>query len=426
MNFYKSSLWSGLYSTINLITGLVITKISAQIIGPVGTAYIGKFANISGLLFILSTASISIGIVKYVSEYKNDPVQLKKLINTSFGIITYGSMLGMLILFSSYHWLNHFAFNGEDFTHIFLLYALFLFIISSQILVTGILNGLGQIKTLSIVNSCAALLNLLFTSYFIYTFHLSGALFSNALYGIFVSLTGAVFLHRQQLFNTGYFKPVIDKEMAGKLIKYGMFAAITSSSWMCTMYIIREHVEGKLSTRDSGLWQAMFSLSDRYLAVITNMLIVYFIPRLSEIQETQELVKEMRKAFMRIIPAMVVVCTGIWLCKDLIIDVLLAETFRPMRALFGVQMIGDFFKVCAMILAYLIASKAMFRSGLKADLLFHASLLGLSIILVNKYGLIGASYAYALATFLYFLVNMYIFKDLVVLIKKSVLPKPWI
>ncbi len=426
MNFYKSSLWSGIYSTINLITGLVITKISAQLIGPVGTAYIGKFANISGLLFILSTASISVGIVKYVAEYKNDETQLKKVINTAFGIIMRGSLAGMAILFSSYHWLNHFAFNGEDFTTVFLLYGLFLFIISSQILITGILNGLGQIKTLSMVNSCAALLNLLFTSYFIYEFRISGALFSNALYGVFVTLTGILFLKRQQLLNKEYFNPSIDRLLARKLIKYGMFAAITSSSWMCTMYIIREHVEGKLSIQDSGLWQAMFSLSDRYLAVITNILIVYFIPRLSEIQETHELVKEMRKAFLRIVPAMLMICTSIWLCKDLIIHLLLAETFKPMRDLFGVQMIGDFFKVCAMILAYLIASKAMFRSGLKADLLFHIILLTLSFVLVNRYGLIGATYAYALAAFAYFLVYLYIFKDLVVLIKKSVLPKPWL
>jgi O-antigen/teichoic acid export membrane protein len=68
VNFYKTSLYSGLYSVINLITGLVITKLTASLIGPVGTAYIGKFGNISGLILVFSTASIATGIIKYVSE----------------------------------------------------------------------------------------------------------------------------------------------------------------------------------------------------------------------------------------------------------------------------------------------------------------------------------------------------------------------
>ncbi|MBK8450195.1 MAG: hypothetical protein IPL42_09340 [Saprospiraceae bacterium] len=78
MNFYKTSFLSGLYSVVNLITGLVITKVSASLIGPIGTAYIGKFANITGLILIFSTASIATGIVKYVAQYKNNETELKK------------------------------------------------------------------------------------------------------------------------------------------------------------------------------------------------------------------------------------------------------------------------------------------------------------------------------------------------------------
>ncbi|MGB3085022.1 MAG: hypothetical protein WBB21_09915, partial [Saprospiraceae bacterium] len=172
--------------------------------------------------------------------------------------------------------------------------------------------------------------------------------------------------------------------------------------------------------------QAMFSLSDRYLTVITNIMIVYFIPKLSELSETQDLVTEIRKAFKRIVPIMIILSGSIWLCKDIIISLLLAESFRPMRELFSFQMIGDVFRITASILSYLIASKAMFRSGLKADLTFHLSLLLGSYFLVNQFGLVGASYAYAIATFLYLLINLFIFKDLMVLVKKSVLPKPWL
>ena len=72
------------------------------------------------------------------------------------------------------------------------------------------------------------------------------------------------------------------------------------------MIFIRENIEHQLTTKDAGLWQAMFSLSDRYLTVITNIMIVYFIPKLSELSETQDLVTEIRKAFKRIVPIMII------------------------------------------------------------------------------------------------------------------------
>ncbi|MBK9728964.1 MAG: O-antigen translocase [Saprospiraceae bacterium] len=426
MNFYKTSFLSGLYSVVNLITGLVITKVSASLIGPIGTAYIGKFANITGLILIFSTASIATGIVKYVAQYKNNETELKKIINTAFGIILIGSVLGMIVVFTSYKFLNIAAFNNQNFENVFLLYGIFLLFISLQIIITSVLNGIGEIRMLSYVNISAALLNLVITTYSIYNFHIAGALFSNSIFGILTTVTGLFAFKKLNMLNTQYFNPKIDLPLAFQLIKYGVFAAITSFSWMWTMIFIRENIEHQLTTKDAGLWQAMFSLSDRYLTVITNIMIVYFIPKLSELSETQDLVTEIRKAFKRIVPIMIILSGSIWLCKDIIISLLLAESFRPMRELFSFQMIGDVFRITASILSYLIASKAMFRSGLKADLTFHLSLLLGSYFLVNQFGLVGASYAYAIATFLYLLINLFIFKDLMVLVKKSVLPKPWL
>ncbi|MBK9108426.1 MAG: O-antigen translocase [Saprospiraceae bacterium] len=426
MNFYKTSLYSGIFSMINLITGLVITKVTAQLLGPEGTAYIGKFANISGMVLIFSTASISVGIIKYISENKNNPDALRKIINTAFSLILMGSAIGGLFILLLFPFIEQKVFNGLNVSVVFILFGVFLILISSQILVTGILNGLGEIKKLALVNCLAALLNMIFTSYFVYKFQLTAALFSNSLYGIFVTFIGYICLKKSGYLNNSWLKLHVDREISFKLIRFGIFAALTSFTWMSSMFLIRENVENELDTHSAGLWQAMFSLSDRYLTVITTMMSVYFIPQLSAITERSELVREMRKAFIRIAGIMLILCFGIWLSRNLIISIFLADTFRPMESLFAFQMIGDFFKTCAGLLALLIASKAMFRTGLKADISFHFFLLCFSYFGIKELGLIGASYAYALACFIYFAVYLYFFKDLMILIKKSILPKPWI
>ena len=416
---------SGLSAVINMITGLIITKLSAKIIGPVGTAYIGKFGNISGLILIIATASIATGIVKYVSEHKDNKQKLKEIIQTAFSIIGIGSLICCLFVLISSSYLNQAAFKDQDFKIVFILYGCFLILISLQVLITGILNGLGEINKLTYVNIAASLLNLITTLILITKYNVIGALLSNSLFALFSTLTGMIALGKLNFLNREFFKFHLNLEFAKQLIKYGVFSAVTSFSWMWSMIIIREMVEWNLSITDAGLWQAMFSLSDRYLAVITGTMVVYFIPKLSGISETGELVREIRKAFKRIIPVMILIAGSIWLCRDLIISILLAETFRPMRVLFGFQMMGDVFRISALILSYIITSKAMFRSGLKADLSFHALLIVFTYFCLKQFGLVGCSYAYAIACLLYFCIYLIIFKDLIVLIKKSVLPKPW-
>ncbi len=425
MNFYKTSLYSGVYSIINLITGLVITKITAHYLGPSGTAYIGKFANITGMILVIATASISVGLIKYISEFKDQPTQLQKLINTAFGMILLGTVAGSILVFISYPYLTHWIFNDINFSAVFILFGSLLILISGQVLVTGLLNGLGEIKKLAFVNSMAAILNMVFTSYFVYRFELSGALFSNSMYGILVTVSGFIVLKKSSYLRRDWFQFRIDKNLSMKLIRFGLFAALTSLSWMTTMMLIREQVEAKLDTQSAGLWQAMFSLSERYLTVISNIMMVYFIPKLSATKESADLIHEMRKAFTRIGIAMMVICLGIWFFRHLIIMIFLADSFKPMEQLFGYQMIGDFFKTCAGLLSLLIASKAMFRTGLKADLSFHCILLVCSTYGIHRFGLEGANAAYALACLLYFLIYLYLFRHLVILIKKSVLPKAW-
>ncbi|MBV6473796.1 MAG: Lipid III flippase [Saprospiraceae bacterium] len=419
MNFYKTSLYSAGFSIVNLITGIAITKITAQLLGPVGTAYIGKFANISGLVLVVSTASISVGLIRYISESRDDPSRLQKILQTASALILAGSILGCAFIFASYRYLLQAVFNQQDFSPAFLVFGIFLLLISAQVMVNALLNGLGAIRTLALVNACAALANMAATIYCVYRFNITGALLTNSLYGILYTLTGCIALRRMGYLRWHYFKPVLDRTLAIQLLKYGTYAAITSSSWMLAMLLIREDVESRLDTASAGLWQAMFSLSDRYLGVVTNVMMIYFIPRFSGIREAAPLIREMRNAFVRILPAMFMLCLTIWLLRDWIIYIFLAKSFEPMRGLFGFQLAGDFFKIVASLMAYLIASKAMFRTGLKADLSFHIVLVLFSHAGLLMFGLPGATCAYAIACMVYCSLYLYFFRDLITQVGRS-------
>ena len=141
MNFYKSSFYSSMYTLINMISGLIITKITATMVGPSGTAYVGEFGNVVVILSLLSTASIGTGIVKYVSEYKNKPNELKKLIQTAFGLILMFSIpISLRILFSS-NFLTVWTFGNLDFRIVFILLGFLFISISMYQLFVGMWSG---------------------------------------------------------------------------------------------------------------------------------------------------------------------------------------------------------------------------------------------------------------------------------------------
>ena len=56
--------------------------------------------------------------------------------------------------------------------------------------------------------------------------------------------------------------------------------------------IIRNYIGENLSWDDAGYWQGMWYISTMYLLVVTTSLGVYFLPKLSEIQDKLELKKE--------------------------------------------------------------------------------------------------------------------------------------
>jgi PST family polysaccharide transporter len=394
-------------------------------VGPSGTAYVGEFGNVVVILSLLSTASIGTGIVKYVSEYKNKPNELKKLIQTAFGLILMFSIpISLLILFSS-KFLTVWTFGNLDFRIVFILLGFLLISISMYQLFVGMLSGFQEVKFLAAVNIVASVINLVITIILLYQYKVIGALISNIIFNSLSTVFSLVALRKLGYLKKEFLQCKIDWIVAKQLMKFGAYGAVTTLSLMTTLLIVRNFLESKFGLESAGIWQGMYSLSDRYLSFIMAILNVYYLPRLSEIVEPKELIREVRKGFKRIMPLVIVISFTIYFCRDLIIKILLAKSFTPMRDLFAFQMIGDVFKVAAALFGYLVFARAMILTGLKAELCFHLIYLLSSLIFVQYYGLPGISYGFAFSTFILFCIYVYFFRDLIIQMKKSVLPKPW-
>jgi PST family polysaccharide transporter len=274
----------------------------------------------------------------------------------------------------------------------------------------SILNGLKEIKTLTVINIIQSIYFLCFVSFLIIYFEIHGALVGLVTSQSLVFIIALFLLRNHFKIKLKNFISKFDKQIFLKLLKYSGMAIISLIFVPSSFLIIRLYIGETLDWDKAGLWQAIILISNSYLLLIGTALNTYYLPRLSEINEVRELKKELYDGYKFIIPLTISLCFFIFFLKEEILLVLFSEQFKSAEILFKWQLIGDFIKVCAFLFSYIMLAKALTKTYIFTEIIFSISFVLLSIIFINYHGILGTTYAYALNSFLYFLVIFYLIK----------------
>ncbi|MCG9697115.1 O-antigen translocase [Shewanella sp. Isolate11] len=410
MNLVKTSLLSFLATAIKLIAGLVINKAISLFIGPSGLALIGQFRNSTTLISKLSQGAINTGVVKYTSEYRNSSEYCTRLWSTSLKITAFSSVLvGLgLTIFASY-W-SSYIFKTQEYSYVFVLFGCTSILFSINQLLLSILNGLKDIKTYISSQMIQSVYSLIFTTLLIYLYQLDGALIALVTNQsvIFIVILWKLRNHKEIFFER--FIASLDIQMSKRLFKYSLMALVSASVVPISQILIRNFVSESLGWDYAGYWQAMVYISNMYLMVITTALSTYYLPRLSEINDKNELREELINGYRIILPLVSMLSLLMFFLKDFILIILFTEEFKPMLLLFKWQLVGDVLKISSWLLAYLMLAKAMTKVFVITEIFFATTLVLFSFVFVYLYGFVGLSYAFALNYMIYLIVMMCIMK----------------
>jgi polysaccharide transporter, PST family len=395
VNLIKTSFYTSISTAINFISGFIVVKVVAVKIGPEGIAYVGQFQNTTAILTVLATAAIASGVVKYLAEFKSDPAKSQKIINSAFLIVFLSSLLISLFVMASSGYLSEAAFKTKDFWIVYFLFGLFTMTISFNAIFLAILNGLKEIKKFTIVNICTSLIGVGFTVFFAYTWGIEGVLIASTATGVVIFTIHLYFFRKLGI----KWKPDFrswDKPIMKLLFRFSLMAIVSGFVGQGMQIMVRDRIIVQFSVADAGYWQAVTKISDYYLAFITSVLSVYYLPKLSEIQNRKELRSEIFKGYKTILPVVGFIALLIWLLKDFVIHVLFTVDFLPMKPLFTFQLLGDFFKIGSWLLAFLMVAKAMTRIYIVTEIFFGISYVALCYFFMNHYGIIGATYSFCI------------------------------
>lgn len=409
MTLIKTSVLTAISTIIKLIAGFVINKVIAIYVGPSGLAVVGQLQNFMSIITTFSNGAITNGIVKYIAEYQTIE-QKQKIFSSSIVISLVCSLIISIFLFGFSDYLSELILKDIQYSSVFIVFGVTVFLFALNTVLMSILNGQKEIKKYILVNIVGSIFSLFFTSFLIIQLNLMGALYALVTNQSVIFFVTLAFVIKSNWFKLEYFKQGLDKESFSKLSKYSLMAITSALTVPVSHLIIREYIGKNIGWDSAGYWQGVWYISTLYLMLVTTTLSVYYLPRLSEIQDNKELRKEIFSGYKIIMPIVIFVSLIIFLLKEYVILIAFSKDFMPMMELFAWQLIGDVIKIASWLLGYLLVAKAMTKVFIYTEVLFSALFVGLSILFVDKFGLVGITYAYSLNYFLHLIMMIFIFR----------------
>jgi len=406
MTLIKTSLLSLVASIFKIIFGFVVYKLIAVYAGPSGVALLGQFQSVQQGLSGVATGGFGQGLVKYLSEFKNNINQCQHIFSTAVKLVFLYLMPTSLLLYFFSESISLLVFDSPAYAGWLKFLAVALVPSSMGALFVAALNGLHEVHKLTLVGVISSVLGVVLAFACIPVWGVFGAIIA-LLGGLVVTTFLALWMLQQlPIFSLRWFQKELNKPDSHRLGKFILMALTSAISISVSHILIRNYLSDTISIDAAGLWTAMWRISAAYLLVISMTLSVYYLPRLSSLNIQYEIRREITHGQRLILPFVVFSSLIIFLMRDWIVLVLFDSRFLAMRDLFAYQLIGDVIKIAAFLYAYMMLAKAKTTVFIVAEIFFSLFFVLLVVLFVNNFGLVGVSYAFT-ANYLAYFVFVY-------------------
>ncbi len=380
---------------------LVVQRVLAVTVGEAGIARIGQIRNL--IQIVTSTASLGTfnGIVKYVSEYKEDNKSLQGLFSTTFIFVFVGSIITSVVVFFSASWITKELFGNLEFLNVIRLLALVPFVIGLNRLFMGVINGLSAYKKYAKIDLLGYVLSIVLLLVCLYYYDLKGCLFSIVITPI---IQLAIIFY---IFGSIIKKHIKVKELALKVPFAKEILAFTLMSFISTGLLnyveldIRTMITNKININEAGYWTAMGFISQNYMSFSSGLFTLYVVPKFARIYSGHAFKKEVLNIYKTILPLFGIGMLLVYIFRNWIIAIIYPN-FTGMEPLFKWQLLGDFVRLATLVIAHQFWAKKMVTSFIVTELLSLALFYFLSKYLVLQYGAEGVVMAHFYRYIIYF------------------------
>jgi PST family polysaccharide transporter len=274
----------------------------------------------------------------------------------------------------------------------------------------AVINGLGKFKKVIYITIIGTFLSVLVTVILVFQYQIYGALISIIITPgllFFVSL----FFLLEDFSITTFFKPgLFDWNLLQNLSHYFLMALVSGIFGPLVLLLVRNHLIASVSINAAGYWEAMSRISSYYLLFLNTLITVYYYPKMVLAENDSETKEVIQGFYKHIVPVFGIGLIVVFVLKNILIQLLFTDDFKPVEMLFFWQLIGDFFKGASLILGMQFFAKKMTKTFIVTELISLTILLFSSILLIDYLKTEGVVIAHAITYILYTCVLVVIFR----------------
>ncbi|ATB14033.1 O114 family O-antigen flippase [Escherichia coli] len=403
--------FTGMLTFFKMISGFIISKIVAIYTGPSGIVLFGQIQSIVSALNGVINSPVGPGIVRFTAE--NHRKGLEHCYKWWIAGLSWVCIISAIIIPLSITLSSHIAFwtlGSEKYSWVIILTACLLPLTAIGTFISSVINGFQNYKVYVLLGIISAFLSLIIMIALIVFGKINGALLAISVQNALIGGVMIIYASSQPWFNLRWLYGRVHKTYYKDIQRYIVMAITSAIVVPGSLIIVRNIIIHYVGWTEAGYWQAVWKISETYLAIITIALSTYYLPRLSSLSQKDDIIKEISSSLKIIIPLVMFFSMGIYLSRDFIISLLFTKEFLGARMLFQVQLIGDILKIASWLYAYVMISKGMTQLFVISEVLFSLLFISFSLVFIRCYGLIGVTYAYCLNYFIYLVFSVVVVK----------------
>ena len=398
---------------IRLLVSLIVQNLLAQYTGQSGIAKVGQIRNLSNILTSLSSFGVFNGIVKYVSEYKNNEKGLTKLFSTVFVISSIATIFISVIIFIYSKELSSWLFLSEDYYLVFHILSVIVPFIAMNRIFNAIISGLSAYKVHAKIEVIWYLIASIFLLISLYYYNIEGVL-------IAIAVTPLVqFLVLTLIFGKTINDYVKFKKLSLRtpLVKVLLgFSLISFVATVCLNFVeinFRTLISEKISENEAGIWTAMSSISKIYMQFLITVFSIYILPKYTSLNFSHEFKNEVKAIYKTLLPIVVLGMLFVFFSKKYLILSIYNESFLSMTILFKWQLLADLVRFIANILSFKFLAKKQIKHFVSTQLIGLTAYLIMGNLLIDLYLVEGLVMALFFSNLIYLIVVLTVLrKDL--------------
>jgi PST family polysaccharide transporter len=198
--------------------------------------------------------------------------------------------------------------------------------------------------------------------------------------------------------------------MLKNLSQFAFMYLISGVSFPLVFLGIRNFLINNIGEVGAGYWESTIRISNYYLLFVLSLLNLYLLPKLAEAHSKQQFRDIIFSFYKQILPIFISGLLIVYVLRDWIVRLIFSEEFIPATDLFLWQMVGDFFRVLALVMVYQFHAKKMMWHFILTDLFLALSLYFSALYFISKVGLQGVVIGHAITYIIYFSIILFLFR----------------